>query len=102
MDYPRGSYAYASAAGNNGSAFAGLNANTSFYNGTLALAMLLGRFGVIIPVLGIAGSMARKSVRRRTPGHSRRRRRFCRVAGGGAFLLSERLPFSQFSVGADC
>jgi len=55
-------YAYASAAGNNGSAFAGLNANTPFYNGTLALAMLLGRFGVIIPVLGIAGGMVRKRV----------------------------------------
>lgn len=55
-------YAYASAANNNGSAFAGLNANTTFYNGTLALAMLLGRFGVIVPVLGIAGSMARKRI----------------------------------------
>ena len=61
-------YAYASAAGNNGSAFAGLNANTPFYNGTLALAMLLGRFGVIIPVLGIAGSMARKRVAPPNPG----------------------------------
>ncbi|MBU4461313.1 MAG: potassium-transporting ATPase subunit KdpA, partial [Verrucomicrobia bacterium] len=55
-------YAYASAANNNGSAFAGLNANTPFYNGTLALAMLLGRFGVIVPVLGIAGCMARKRI----------------------------------------
>ena len=61
-------YAYASAAGNNGSAFAGLNANTPFYNGTLALAMLLGRFGVIIPVLGIAGSMARKRIAPPNPG----------------------------------
>ena len=61
-------YAYASAAGNNGSAFAGLNANTPFYNGTLALAMLLGRFGVIVPVLGIAGGMARKRVAPPNPG----------------------------------
>jgi len=53
-------YAFASAAGNNGSAFAGLNANTLFYNLVLALAMLIGRFGVILPVLAIAGSMAAK------------------------------------------
>ncbi|HQI70368.1 MAG TPA: potassium-transporting ATPase subunit KdpA [Bacteroidales bacterium] len=53
-------YAYSSAAGNNGSAFAGLNINTVFYNLTLGLGMLIGRFGVIIPVLAIAGSMAKK------------------------------------------
>jgi K+-transporting ATPase ATPase A chain len=53
-------YAYSSAAGNNGSAFAGLNANILFYNLTLGLGMLIGRFGVIIPVLAIAGSMAEK------------------------------------------
>ena len=53
-------YAYSSAAGNNGSAFAGLNANTVFYNLTLGLGMLIGRFGVIIPVLAIAGNMALK------------------------------------------
>jgi K+-transporting ATPase ATPase A chain len=53
-------YAYASAAGNNGSAFAGLNANTVFYNLTLGICMLVGRFGVIIPVLAIAGSLANK------------------------------------------
>jgi K+-transporting ATPase ATPase A chain len=55
-------YAYSSAAGNNGSAFAGLNANTVFYNLTLGLGMLIGRFGVIIPVIAIAGSMAGKKV----------------------------------------
>jgi len=55
-------YAFSSAAGNNGSAFAGLNANTVFYNLTLSLAMLAGRFGVIIPVMAIAGSMAVKKV----------------------------------------
>jgi K+-transporting ATPase ATPase A chain len=55
-------YAFSSAAGNNGSAFAGLNANTIFYNLTLGLAMLIGRFGVILPVLAIAGSMAGKKI----------------------------------------
>jgi potassium-transporting ATPase potassium-binding subunit len=55
-------YAFASAAGNNGSAFAGLNANTIFYNLTLGLGMLIGRFGVIIPVLAIAGNMAQKKI----------------------------------------
>lgn len=55
-------YAFASAAGNNGSAFAGLNANTLFYNLMLGAAMLIGRFGVILPVLAIAGSMAAKKI----------------------------------------
>ncbi len=55
-------YAYSSAAGNNGSAFAGLNANTLFYNITLGLGMLIGRFGVIVPVLAIAGNMAKKKI----------------------------------------
>jgi potassium-transporting ATPase potassium-binding subunit len=55
-------YAYSSAGGNNGSAFAGLNANTIFYNLTLGFGMLLGRFGVIIPVMAIAGSMVRKKI----------------------------------------
>ena len=55
-------YAYSSAGGNNGSAFAGLNANTLFYNLTLGLGMLIGRFGVIIPVLAIAGNMAGKKI----------------------------------------
>jgi potassium-transporting ATPase potassium-binding subunit len=53
-------YAYGSAAATNGSAFAGLNANTIFFNLTLALAMLCGRFLVIVPVLAIAGSLAAK------------------------------------------
>lgn len=55
-------YAFTSAAGNNGSAFAGLNANTVFYNLTIALGMLIGRFGVIIPIIAIAGSMASKKI----------------------------------------
>lgn len=53
-------YAFASGAGNNGSAFAGLNANTPFYNLTMAFAMLLGRFGTLIPSLAIAGSLIQK------------------------------------------
>jgi K+-transporting ATPase ATPase A chain len=53
-------YAYTSATGNNGSAFAGLNANTNWYNLTLAFAMLAGRFLMIIPVLAIAGNLAGK------------------------------------------
>lgn len=53
-------YAYTSAVNNNGSAFAGLTANTPWYNLTLALAMLAGRFFVIVPVLALAGSLAGK------------------------------------------
>jgi potassium-transporting ATPase potassium-binding subunit len=53
-------YALSSAANNNGSAFAGLSANTPFYNALLAVAMWFGRFGVIVPVLAIAGSLAAK------------------------------------------
>ena len=53
-------YAYTSGAGNNGSAFAGINANTLWYNSTLATAMLLGRFFAVIPILAIAGSLAAK------------------------------------------
>ena len=53
-------YAFSSAGNNNGSAFAGLSANTPFYNLMLAVAMWFGRFGVILPVLAIAGSLAAK------------------------------------------
>ena len=53
-------YAYSSAAGNNGSAFAGLSANTPWFNTTLGIAMLLGRFAYVVPVMAIAGSLARK------------------------------------------
>ena len=53
-------YAFTSAANNNGSAFAGISVNTPFYNTMLAIAMWFGRFGVIVPVLAIAGSMAAK------------------------------------------
>ncbi|WPB55428.1 potassium-transporting ATPase subunit KdpA [Xylophilus sp. GOD-11R] len=54
-------YALTSAANNNGSAFAGLSANTPFYNTLLAIAIWFGRFGVIVPVLGIAGALASKN-----------------------------------------
>jgi K+-transporting ATPase ATPase A chain len=53
-------YAYVSSTGNNGSAFGGLNVNTMWYNTSTAIAQLLGRFFMIIPVLAIAGSLARK------------------------------------------
>lgn len=55
-------YAWASTTGNNGSAFAGLNANSVFYNIGLSLSLLSGRFGVILPVLAIAGSLANKKI----------------------------------------
>lgn len=55
-------YAFTSAAGNNGSAFAGLNANTPFYNTMIGLGMLIGRFGIIVPVMAIAGNLAQKKI----------------------------------------
>jgi K+-transporting ATPase ATPase A chain len=55
-------YAYTSATGNNGSAFAGLNANTHWYNYSLAAAMFFGRFMMIIPMLAIAGNLAGKKI----------------------------------------
>lgn len=55
-------YAYTSAAGNNGSAFAGLSANTQFYNFTLGAGMLMGRFLMIVPMLAVAGNLAAKKV----------------------------------------
>jgi K+-transporting ATPase ATPase A chain len=55
-------YAYTSAAANNGSAFAGLNANTHWYNATLAITMLAGRFLMIVPMLAVAGNLARKKI----------------------------------------
>ncbi|MCA0455726.1 MAG: potassium-transporting ATPase subunit KdpA [Chloroflexi bacterium] len=61
-------YAFTSAAGNNGSAFAGLNANVPFYNILLGLTMWVGRFGVILPALAIAGSMVGKKVAPPSPG----------------------------------
>ncbi len=61
-------YAYTSATGNNGSAFAGFTANTPFHNVMLGLAMLVGRFGYILPILAIAGSLAAKTPAAATAG----------------------------------
>src|SRR6266566_976230 len=55
-------YAFTEGAGNNGSAFAGLSANTPFYNTTIGFAMLIGRFFVIVPMLAIAGALAAKNI----------------------------------------
>lgn len=55
-------YAYTSAHGNNGSAFAGLNANTAFYNITIGIAILIGRFATVLPALAVAGSLAKKKI----------------------------------------
>ncbi|HEX4294553.1 MAG TPA: potassium-transporting ATPase subunit KdpA [Rhizomicrobium sp.] len=55
-------YAYTSATGNNGSAFAGISANTMFYNVTIGFAMLIGRFLMIVPMLAVAGSLAQKKI----------------------------------------
>ena len=55
-------YAYTSATGNNGSAFAGLSANVPFWNDTLAIAMLIGRFLFVVPLLAVAGSLAAKKI----------------------------------------
>jgi K+-transporting ATPase ATPase A chain len=61
-------YAFSSAGNNNGSALAGLGANTPFYNVALGLAMLIGRYWLAIPVLAIAGSLARKKYVPPSPG----------------------------------
>ena len=53
-------YAFSSAVGNNGSAFAGLSANTTFYNIALGICMLVGRFWILVPALALAGSLAQK------------------------------------------
>ncbi len=61
-------YAFSSANGNNGSALAGLNANTPWYNTTLGLAMLIGRFLMIVPIMALAGSLAQKKILPLSPG----------------------------------
>jgi len=61
-------YGYTSGTGNNGSAFAGLSANTLFYNVTIGLAMLIGRFIMIVPMLAVAGSLAQKKLLPPSPG----------------------------------
>ena len=72
-------YAFSSAANNNGSAFAGLSANTPYYNTVLAGVMWFGRFGVLIPILAMAGSLAKKQARPAGPGTL--------PCHGGLFLL---------------
>jgi K+-transporting ATPase ATPase A chain len=61
-------YAFSSVTGNNGSAFAGLTANTYWYNTTLAFGMLIGRFLMIVPIMAIAGSLASKRLIPAGPG----------------------------------
>jgi K+-transporting ATPase ATPase A chain len=61
-------YAYSEAAGNNGSAFAGLSANSPWYNTTLGIGILFGRYAMLIPALAIAGSLARKKISPPGPG----------------------------------
>ncbi|MGZ5544764.1 MAG: potassium-transporting ATPase subunit KdpA, partial [Limisphaerales bacterium] len=73
-------YAYSSGTGNNGSAFAGLTANTPWYNTTLGIAMLVGRFLMIVPILAIAGSLAQKKVAPASAGTFP-------VSGGTFFIL---------------
>ena len=70
-------YAFTSGANNNGSAFGGLGANTTFFNTTIGIAMLIGRFGSIVLVLGLAGSLARKQHVPVSAGHLPDRRRRC-------------------------
>ena len=62
-------YAYSSANGNNGSAFAGLSANTPWFNTTIGLAMLIGRFLMIVPIMALAGSLGAKANRAAQRGH---------------------------------
>lgn len=86
-------YAYASGAGNNGSAFAGLNANTLFYNLTMGMAILIGRFGVILPMLAIAGSMAAKKAVPAGPGTFRTTGILFTVLVAGTVLVVGALTF---------
>jgi K+-transporting ATPase ATPase A chain len=76
-------YAYSSGAGNNGSAFAGLASNKPWYNITMGLAMLLGRFVMIVPILALAGNLGRKKLV---------------AAGGGSFPVGG-LTFTLVLVG---
>ena len=78
-------YAFTSAAANNGSAFAGIGVNNDFYNYVLAVAMFIGRFAIIVPVLAIAGSMAAQEDLA-----ADRRARFRRTGATFALLLIAR------------
>ena len=85
-------YAFSSGTGNNGSAFAGLSANTPWYNTTLGLAMLVGRFLMIVPIMALAGSLAQKKLRRQR-GHLPGLRRHLRHSVLGTILLVGALNF---------
>jgi potassium-transporting ATPase potassium-binding subunit len=81
-------YAYTSSFANNGQSFAGLSANSPFYNGTTAVAMLLGRFGLAIPALAFSGLFARQTSRPMTPGKLRTDSRlFASVIIGTAIIV---------------
>jgi len=62
-------YAFTSGTGNNGSAFAGISANTPWLNTTIGIAMLIGRFLMIVPILALAGSLVQKGSRQPAPEH---------------------------------
>ena len=92
-------YAYTSATGNNGSAFAGISANVPFWNDTLGLAMFIGRFLMIVPMLAMAGSLVEKEDRARLGWHLPNRQPAVRRPGGGrdrdhrrSDLLPSRFP----------
>jgi potassium-transporting ATPase potassium-binding subunit len=81
-------YAYTSSFANNGQSFAGLSANSPFYNGTTSVAMLLGRFGLAIPALAFSGLFARQTSRPMTPGKLRTDSRlFASVIIGTAIIV---------------
>ncbi len=81
-------YAFTSAANNNGSAFGGLNAATAWYTTTLGLAMLVGRFLLIIPLLAIAGSLAAKQPAPHQQARCRRTARSSRACSSGLWSSS--------------
>ena len=80
-------YAFTSAGNNNGSAFGGLNGATDWYNTTLGLAMLVGRFVLIVPALAIAGSLARKQPVPALGRHLPHRHRRCSPACWSASIV---------------
>jgi K+-transporting ATPase ATPase A chain len=93
-------YAYTSTAGNNGSAFAGLNANTQFWNVTLGVVMLAGRFLMIVPVLALAGSMLNKKVVHPGPGtFPTGTLLFCGLLVGVVIILGALTFFPALSLG---
>ena len=93
-------YAYSSGAGNNGSAFAGINANTPWYNLTIGLDMLVGRFLFIIPALAIAGSLAAKKLIPVTSGTlADQRLAICGSAGRDRLIVGALTYFPALSLG---